>query len=276
MVVLVRISSDKYSIISTALKCQTRLLRKRTRIRVNTVTTLKYSKKVKRELKAWQRKMEKRPSVINDVSKDIQVAMNRLIPEKIHQVITAAIEQMTRGVLFGAGFTTRKPRTFDSLEAREQYVLGRIDFYRTTAAAEGAVTGFGGVLLGLADFPIWLTLKMKMLFEIAAGYGIDTKDYRERVYILHIFQLTFSSQRRRREIFAIMKDWKRVSQELPDDIHQFDWRNFQQEYRDYIDLAKLLQLIPGIGAVVGAYVNHRLTKKLGVMAMNAYRMRGVT
>ncbi len=276
MVVLVRISSDKYSIISTALKCQTRLLRKRTRIRVNTVTTLKYNKKVKRELKAWQRKMEKRPSVINDVSKDIQVAMNRLIPEKIHQVITAAIEQMTRGVLFGAGFTTRKPRTFDSLEAREQYVLGRIDFYRTTAAAEGAVTGFGGVLLGLADFPIWLTLKMKMLFEIAAGYGIDTKDYRERVYILHIFQLTFSSQRRRREIFAIMKDWKRVSQELPDDIHQFDWRNFQQEYRDYIDLAKLLQLIPGIGAVVGAYVNHRLTKKLGVMAMNAYRMRGVT
>lgn len=276
MVVLVRISSDKYSIISTALKCQTRLLRKRTRIRVNTVTTLKYSKKVKRELKAWQRKMEQRPSVINDVSKDIQVAMNRLIPEKIHQVITAAIEQMTRGVLFGAGFTTRKPRTFDSLEAREQYVLGRIDFYRTTAAAEGAVTGFGGVLLGLADFPIWLTLKMKMLFEIAAGYGIDTKDYRERVYILHIFQLTFSSQRRRREIFAIMKDWKRVSQELPDDIHQFDWRNFQQEYRDYIDLAKLLQLIPGIGAVVGAYVNHRLTKKLGVMAMNAYRMRGVT
>ncbi|HLT79884.1 MAG TPA: EcsC family protein [Cyclobacteriaceae bacterium] len=237
---------------------------------------MKYNKKVKRELKAWQRKMEKRPSVINDVSKDIQVAMNRLIPEKIHQVITAAIEQMTRGVLFGAGFTTRKPRTFDSLEAREQYVLGRIDFYRTTAAAEGAVTGFGGVLLGLADFPIWLTLKMKMLFEIAAGYGIDTKDYRERVYILHIFQLTFSSQRRRREIFAIMKDWKRVSQELPDDIHQFDWRNFQQEYRDYIDLAKLLQLIPGIGAVVGAYVNHRLTKKLGVMAMNAYRMRGVT
>lgn len=234
---------------------------------------MKYEKRVKRELKAWQRKMEKRPSVINDVSKDIQVAMNRLIPEKVHQVITAAIEQMTRGVLFGAGYTTRKPRTFDSLEVLEEHVRGRIAFYRNTAAAEGAVTGFGGVLLGLADFPLWLSLKMKMLFEIAASYGIDTKDYRERVYILHIFQLTFSSQRRRREIFAIMKDWPRVSRELPDDIHQFDWRNFQQEYRDYIDLAKLLQLIPGIGAVVGAYVNHRLTDKLGMMAMNAYRMR---
>jgi len=56
-------------------------------------------------------------------------------------------------------------------------------------------------------------------------------------------------------------------------MQEFDWRNFQQEYRDYIDLAKLLQLVPGIGAVVGAYVNHKLTEKLGEFAMQAYRMR---
>jgi len=35
----------------------------------------------------------------------------------------------------------------------------------------------------------------------------------------------------------------------------------------------LLQLVPGIGAVVGAYVNHKLTEKLGEFAMHAYRMR---
>jgi hypothetical protein len=48
---------------------------------------------------------------------------------------------------------------------------------------------------------------------------------------------------------------------------------FQQEGRDYLDLAKLVQLVPVIGAVGGAYVNHRLTHKLGNFAMNAYRMR---
>jgi hypothetical protein len=57
------------------------------------------------------------------------------------------------------------------------------------------------------------------------------------------------------------------------DINQFDWRNFQQEYRDYIDLAKMAQLVPVIGAPVGVFVNSRLIKKLGVTAMNAYRMR---
>ena len=61
--------------------------------------------------------------------------------------------------------------------------------------------------------------------------------------------------------------------ELPDDINPFDWRNFQQEYRDYIDLAKMAQLIPLIGAPVGLIVNYRLLKKLGTTAINAYRMR---
>ena len=70
-----------------------------------------------------------------------------------------------------------------------------------------------------------------------------------------------------------MRNWKEKAQHLPADINEFDWRNFQQEYRDYIDLAKMAQLIPVIGAAVGLVVNYRLLKKLGKTAMNAYRMR---
>lgn len=70
-----------------------------------------------------------------------------------------------------------------------------------------------------------------------------------------------------------MEQWDEHVKTLPPDIHDFDWRNFQQEYRDYIDIAKMLQLVPGIGAAVGAIVNHRLTLKLGKTAMNAYRLR---
>ena len=68
-------------------------------------------------------------------------------------------------------------------------------------------------------------------------------------------------------------NWDEYCKTLPEDIEQFDWRNFQQEYRDYIDLSKMAQLIPVIGAPVGVIVNYRLIKKLGVTAMNAYRMR---
>jgi hypothetical protein len=70
-----------------------------------------------------------------------------------------------------------------------------------------------------------------------------------------------------------MEHWDHYVNTLPSDINVFDWKTFQQEYRDYIDLAKLLQLIPGIGAVVGAYVNTKLMNKLSVTAMYAYHMR---
>jgi uncharacterized protein (DUF697 family) len=232
-----------------------------------------YETQVQAELELWKLRMRKSPSFSAMLAKRFQNRINRVIPEKVHQAITLAIRQMTRAVLFGAGFTTRPPVRPETLETCERKVLEKIKFYRNTAAAEGAITGAGGILLGLADFPLWLTLKMKMLFEVGSVYGYDTSRYQERVYMLHIFELSFSSPLHRNKVFDILAHWDEYEKTLPSDIKDFDWRNFQQEYRDYIDIAKLLQLVPGIGAAVGAVVNHRLTMKLGKTAMNAYRMR---
>ncbi len=232
-----------------------------------------YENHILQELDLWKRKMQKDPSYSSQLAKRLQNRINRAIPEKVHLAITMAIKQMTRAVFYGAGFTTRSPVKPASLEICEQKVLSRIRFYRNTAAAEGALTGAGGILLGLADFPLWLTLKMKMLFEIASLYGFDTSRYQERIYMLHIFELCFSSPIHRKRIYAVLEDWPNHEKRLPADISDFDWRTFQQEYRDYLDIAKLLQLVPGIGAAVGALVNHRLTTRLGKTAMSAYRMR---
>ena len=166
-----------------------------------------------------------------------------------------------------------KPLKNFSLPATEELVLRKIDVYRKTAAIEGGITGAGGLLMGLADFPILIGIKIKLLFDIASLYGFDTNDYKERVYILHIFELAFSSHEHRRNVYLELTDWDEKSKTLPDDINEFDWRNFQQEYRDYIDLAKMAQLVPLIGAPVGIIVNNNLLKKLGKTAMNAYRMR---
>jgi hypothetical protein len=202
--------------------------------------------------------------------------MNKWIPEKVHLAITATLKQMIRAVLFGARQITIKTPEENSLEKREDAVLQRIKFYRTTAAVEGGLTGAGGLLLGLADFPVLIGIKIKLLFDIATLYGFNVEHYKERVYLLHIFELAFSSEEHRNRIYLKMTDWDIKSKELPDDINQFDWRNFQQEYRDYIDLAKMAQLVPLIGAPVGFIVNYRLLNKLGTTAMMAYRMRLTT
>ena len=232
-----------------------------------------YQKQILSELTVWQKQMLQRPSLVNRLSKAVQVKVNTWIPEKIHQAITTTIKQMIRGVLFGATHTAAKSLSGQSFQECESSVLQKIETYRTTAAFEGGITGAGGILLGFADFPILIGIKLKLLFDIASMYGFDVKDYRERVYLLHIFELAFSSHVHRRKIYLEMVDWDQKSKDLPEDIHRFDWRNFQQEYRDYIDLAKMAQLIPIIGAPVGFVVNARLIRKLGLTAMNAYRMR---
>jgi uncharacterized protein (DUF697 family) len=228
---------------------------------------------MRRELYTWQRKMMRKPGILNRLSKATQDKINSIIPEKVHNAITVAIKQMVRGVLFGAKLTTREKAIELKLEATDAIVEEIIKKYRTTATVEGALTGAGGFWLSLADFPLLFAIKIKMLFVIAATYGFSINDYRERVYILHIFQLAFSSAQHRRKVFMEMKNWNEQSKSLPDDINQFDWRPFQQEYRDYIDLAKLAQLIPVIGAPVGAVVNYQLIRKLGFTAKMAYHMR---
>ena len=177
----------------------------------------------------WKAAMQKPPSLINRASKRMQEKINSVIPEKVHAAITVAIKQMTRMVIFGAEVSTAPPPLDLNLDIREYLVRERIKFYRNTATAEGAVTGAAGFLLGLADFPLWLSLKMKMLFEIASAYGVDVKDYRERIYLLYIFQLTFSSQRNRNDVFKVIENWEKEEEKLPPSINEFNWRTFQQE-----------------------------------------------
>ncbi|QUI21810.1 EcsC family protein [Vallitalea pronyensis] len=232
-----------------------------------------YEQTALKELNKWKKKMRRKPTMAEQTSKGIQNKLNDILPEKYHELVTEAIKNMTKLVLFGSKYITKTPYMHMGLHERELLVSQLTKRYRTTALIEGAGTGAGGILLGLADLPLLMSIKIKMLYDIAAAYGYDVYDYRERIYILSIFQLAFSSKSRTNEVYAKMENFQVYLTTLPEDINSFDWRTFQLEYRDYIDLAKLLQMIPGFGAVVGAYVNTKLINKLSHTAMQAYRMR---
>lgn len=232
-----------------------------------------YNNFAKQELNNWKEKMRKKPSLIEKATKGLQNKFNGVLPEKYHQFMTVTIKNMTKTVLFGSQYVTKEPYRGIDLKEREDLVNNKIKSYKNTAMIEGAGTGAGGFMLGLADFPMLLSIKIKLLYDIAALYGFDVRDYKERIYILYIFQLAFSSQSKVNEVFQKMEKYEEYIHVLPDDINSFEWQSFQQEYRDYIDLAKLLQMVPGIGAFVGAYVNSKLIDKLGETAIQAYRMR---
>lgn len=231
---------------------------------------MNYETIVQKELHDWQRKMFEESGFFKRWTKKAQNKVNSKIPEKAHNFISESIKHMVKATLFGSNLTTNTiyPEVL-SLYERDELLVEKLTVYRRTAIAEGAGTGAGGIFLGLADFPILLSIKMKFLFEVASIYGFQADSYGERLFLLHVFQLAFSSDEKRKETFYIITDWEKQKEELRD----MDWRVFQQEYRDHMDIVKMLQLIPGFGAVFGAYANHNLLEQLGETAMNVYRMR---
>lgn len=219
----------------------------------------------------------KPPGMLQNLSQSMQTKINGMLPEKAHQTITTAIKGVVHTALFTAEYTPKNaPSRGESLKDCDDKAEQTRSFYKKLAAAEGAGTGAGGIMLALADFPLLIGIKMKFLFELAHVYGYPTKDIRERLFILYVFQLTFSGVEKRRELLPKLKAWDTLLPNLPAEEQleqQVNWRELQQEYRDTIDFRKMLQLLPGIGAIVGAWANYDLLDELGETGMNAYRIR---
>ncbi|WP_419883362.1 EcsC family protein [Peribacillus sp. B-H-3] len=229
-----------------------------------------YENKALEEAEAWKNKIIRKSGMMSRMSKQAQIKINGFIPEKAHGAITETFKSLIEGVLKGTHYLAKnkKKEAEMAFSEREEKVKKAIQLAQKTGMLEGAGTGAGGIFFGLADFPLLLGIKMKLLFEIAALYGFNANRYEERAFILYVFQLAFSSGEVKKEMLDIILNWEESTP-----LKEPDWRVLQQEYRDYIDIIKTFQLVPGIGAAVGAYANRVLIAELGETAMNCFRLR---
>ncbi|MFC7063537.1 EcsC family protein [Halobacillus seohaensis] len=231
---------------------------------------MNYDQQMYKEALRWSRSLEKRSGLIQRSSKGFQSTINSKIPDRVHNVVTESIKKMIELALTTSQYIRPIEQETDwTFEQREQLVQDRLKQYKSTAAWEGAGTGAGGFWLGVADFPLLLSIKMKFLFDAGQYYGLDVNRYEERVFLLHIFMLAFSSDKERVRVRDLLLNWENE----PLERKKIDWRTLQIEYRDTIDLVKLMQLVPGIGAIVGYVANGRLLEQLGETTMNVHRLR---
>ncbi len=227
-----------------------------------------YEKHVEKELNRWHCEIMKDAGIFERSSNGIQKQTRKLVPKKMQNTITVTVEKMVETILFGSELLTIKEDASGlSLAEQDFLVQNQFQMYRNTAVTQGVGFGAGGILLGLADLPVLMGIKIKFMFDSAKLYGFDTDDQNERLFLLYVFQLAFSGREHRLEIFRILQDWDDRSHP------SVDWEKFQTEYRDYLDIAKLLQLMPVIGSVAGGTANYKLMNRLKENVMNCYRMR---
>lgn len=241
------------------------------------MAAISYEDRIRARIRDWEKQLLKPPGLLGRTSKTIQTKINEKIPAKVHAALTSAVKGVFHTVLFTLDFVPKGlPQTGMTLQERDEAAETLLNKYKKIAAAEGAGTGAGGFTLGLVDFPALIAIKMKFLFELARIYGYPTSDYRERLFLLYIFQLAFSGHEHKLATYETVCHWDKVALSFPPGEHAIrsvDWEKLQQEYRDSIDFRKMLQLVPGIGAIVGAWANYSLLEELGEAGMNAFRKR---
>lgn len=227
-----------------------------------------YETKIDQELVAWYRAIIQGETWLESASHGVQRKMQQLVPQKIQTAITEAVQGMTKMILEGSGLLTERVDTTGlGLAEREYLVLEKFKTYRKAATAQGIGFGLGGLVLNLGDLPALMSIKLKFMFEAAWLYGFEPEEPGERLYLLHVFQLAFSGKEHRFDTFRKLEKW--ADTEHP----ALDWEKFQLEYRDYLDVAKFLQILPVIGPVAGGSANHRLMERLRENLMNCYRCR---
>ena len=188
-----------------------------------------YEKSLQKELAKWHKEMRKPPSHLNKMTKSVQTKTQSLIPDKVQNLITKSVEKMAESIMFGSGIAM-------SGEVADKMTLAESDclvekaykIYSKGAIIQGAGCGAGGIFLGMADFPALLSIKVKFLYDCAKFYGYDVREESERLYLLHIFQLAFSSDQHRLKIYNKLMNSNFGN--IKDST--VNWEEFQLEYRD--------------------------------------------
>jgi hypothetical protein len=227
-----------------------------------------YELEVQKDLARFKKKIDAKSNIFTKISQGAQEQFRKLVPKKLQDAVTAAFEKFITIFIAGTEMFGFKENTEGmTLSERDYLVLKEFEKYSKKAVFEGAATGAAGFFVGLADLPALLGIKIAFLARASKLYGYNPDSPSERLFILYVFQLAFSGTKHQQYCYETIQNWDNES------VHELDWERLQVEYRDYLDIAKMLQMVPYIGSSIGAIANEKLMKQLLDCTMNSYRMR---
>lgn len=155
------------------------------------------------------------------------------------------------------------------------------------ATAEGGAAGVTGVAGIAVDVPAILTLALRTIHKIGLcyGYRADTKE--EQDFVLSILSAAGSNSQKEKtqallalktiEVVVQKQTWKeierRAGQQAGKELGIIAIKNLCKQLGINLTKRKALQVIPGVGAAVGAAVNADFLRDVGYAARRVYQKR---
>jgi len=265
-----------------------------------------YLSKAQNEIVVWEKEG---PSWLANVGSFIltpaQKVAEALIPQGIQDAVARAIEAFLLGISSFSKSTVNFVKIKDSVNAKvvnPQGHDGALQFLKVAdeearscwnyhigyAAVEGGGLGAGGLLALAADIPALFTIVIRLIQEIGTCYGYDVTKPEEQEYVLHLLRAGSAGDIKAKveslialkqiEEILIKVTWKKMAQELAAKrLGQLSLlaalREFAKSLGINLTKRKALQMVPIIGAIVGASFNATYANDIGKAAYMSYRRR---
>lgn len=268
-----------------------------------------YIEQAKQEIAAWE---SEKPGFLNQAADFLlwpaEKAAEALIPDAVQEAVGNAIQACVSGLAsqttktFDASAIAQKisargrelggdsPALCHGLEAADESAREFWTYHIGYAALEGGIAGAAGLAGLAADIPALFAILVRELQEIATCYGVDVTIDREHDYLLHVLRAGFATNVKAKMGFIVtLKEveqilinvaWKKMAEDLASKQltkHSLlaGIRQFAKTLGFQLTKRKALQLVPVIGAIVGASLNGTLANDIGKAAYISYRRRWI-
>ena len=150
--------------------------------------------------------------------------------------------------------------------------------YVTIAAAEGGLTGAAGLPGMVIDIPGLILINFRAICEYATYYGFDIELQDQKLMILHILSLASAptDQAKHAAMAQLAKIASQVAKKQTwEELEKFVFVKMIKKMAEAIGIrltkAKLAQVVPAVGSLVGAGFNAYYTEKVCDAAYFTYR-----
>ena len=156
------------------------------------------------------------------------------------------------------------------------------------AAAEGAVTGAGGIFAAPIDIPAIITLAFRTIHKVGLCYGFECKGRAEAQFVLGIIAASGANTMEEKivalttlkaiERVLITQTWKKMGEKTAETMLSKEGaivaiRSLAKQLGVNLTKRRALAAIPFIGAAVGGTVNAWYIKEVGWAARRAFQER---
>lgn len=261
-----------------------------------------YLQAAKLEIEEWE---SQGPGFLNHLGDFMllpaQSAAKALIPAGVQDAVAKAIHRLLSGLSSAAYLISNEEKIYyhveeasnkykDELKAADEVAKHYWKWNVAGGMGEGSATGALGLVGLAADVPALLTISLRLVQQIGICYGYDVKSYEEQEYVMHVLRIGSTSNPKAKmeclvglkhiEQILLKVSWQKMSEALArKEISRFSLFAAMKQSAQMLGIQlarrKALQLVPVIGALVGASFNAVFVNDVGRTAFMLYRRRRI-